>query len=456
MSATEFDLLVIGAGPGGYVAAIRAAQLGMRVVLIDKRADLGGTCLNVGCIPSKALLHSTHEYERLRALAGEEVAAKSLPLEAIHRHRQQTVAALRAGVKGLVSRRGITIVQGAATVVAPGEVKVGEITYRARHILLATGSRPASLPLLPFNGISVISSDEAIALERLPRQMVIIGGGAIGLELGQVWSRLGVEVSIVEFMPQIAAGYDSDVAAALERSLTRRGLKIYTSTHFTDYKHGRVEADREGEPIALPAEVVLVSVGRVPYTEGLGLSEVGVELDRRGRVKVDANFQTNIPGIYAIGDIIEGPMLAHKAEEEGAAFAERLAGGKAPIDHSLIPGVIYTDPEVASVGLTERAAAEQGRVVKVGKFNFTANGRALAGASSEGFVKIIADASTDRLLGVQVIGSGASELISSAVAHMTYGGSAEDLARTCHAHPTLSEALKEAAMAVDKRAIHSL
>ena len=457
MSAiTEFDLIIVGAGPGGYVAAIRAAQLGMKVALIDKRAELGGTCLNVGCIPSKALLHSSHERERLAQMTDAATADKAVSLESAHKHRTQTVKALVGGVKMLVSKRGIQIINGLGVIKSASEVTVGDTTYRAKRIIVATGSKPAAIPSLPVNGTTVVTSDEAIAFDPVPRNLVVIGGGAIGLELGQVWQRMGANVTVLEFLPQIAPSYDADVAAALEKSLTKRGLKIFTSTRFEDFSQGKVKATREGEPLEFPADKVLVSVGRVPCTDGLGLATLGVKMDARGRVLADENFETNIKGIFAIGDVTPGPMLAHKAEEDGVVCVERMSGMKSKVDHDLIPGIIYTDPEVGSVGLTERQLNDKNIPFSVGKFPFTANGRALASHSSEGFAKVIAHATTDRLLGVQVIGQGASEMIAAAVAHLTYGGSAEDFARTPCAHPTLSEALKEAALAVDKRAIHNL
>lgn len=438
------------------MAAIRAAQLGMKVALIDKRAELGGTCLNVGCIPSKALLHSSHERERLAQLTDAATAEKGMPLDKAHQHRNQTVKALVGGVKMLVSKRGITIIQGLGVIKAPGEVVVGDTTYRSKKIIIATGSKPAAIPFLPVNGTTIVTSDEAIAFDKVPQNLVVIGGGAIGLELGQVWQRMGANVTVLEFLPQIAPSYDADVAGALEKSLTKRGMKIFTSTRFEDFSQGLVKATREGEPLEFPADKVLVAVGRVPCIDGLGLPGVGVKLDARGRVSVDENFETNVKGIYAIGDVTPGPMLAHKAEEDGVVCVERMSGLKSKVDHNLIPGIVYTDPEVGSVGLTERQLNEKNIPFKVGKFPFTANGRALASHTSEGFAKVLAHAHTDRLLGVQVIGSGASEMISAAVAHMVYGGSAEDFARTPCAHPTLSEALKEAALAVDKRAIHNL
>jgi dihydrolipoamide dehydrogenase len=460
MSASEeFDVIIIGAGPGGYVAAIRAAQLGMRALIIDKRAELGGTCLNVGCIPSKALLHATHERERVGQLLGAEAAEKAFNLDAIHKHRNQTVKALVGGVKTLVGKRGVMIVSGMAVLKSAGETKeiqVGEIVYRAKKVILATGSKTAALPNLPFDGKTVVTSDEAIAFDELPRNLVVVGGGAIGLELGQVWSRMGVNVSVLEFLPQIAPAYDTDVATALEKSLTKRGMKIFTSTRVEGFENGKIKAMREGETLEFPADKVLVAVGRVPNSDGLGLENVSVVKDSRGRVKVDVNFETNVKGVFAIGDLIEGPMLAHKAEEDGVVCVERMAGMKPHVDYNLVPGVIYTDPEVASVGQTERQLNEKNIPFKVGKFPFTGNGRALSSHSSEGFAKVIAHAQSDRILGVQVIGAAASEMIAAAVAHMTYGGSAEDFARTSCAHPTLGEALKEAALATDKRAIHWL
>lgn len=463
-------MVVIGAGPGGYVCAIRAAQLGLTVALVEKQSTLGGTCLNVGCIPSKALLHSTEMYAFARHHAadhGFKFDGLATDIAALMKKKQAVVDRLVGGVQQLVSRRKIKIFHGMASFAQAGELLVkdskgGEISLRGRHTVIATGSRVASLPALPFDGETVVSSDEAIAFDEVPPRIVVVGAGAIGLELGSVWSRLGSKVSVVEFLPRIAAGYDDDVCKLLERTLKKQGIEFYTDTKVTGIKKGGkkkpaiVEADKDGKSITLEADKVLVAVGRRPNTEGLGLENAGVQTDEKGRIEVDDHFRTAVSGIYAIGDVIHGPMLAHKAEEEGVALAEMLAGKAGHVNYDVIPNVIYTDPEVASAGLTERLAKEKGVSYRVGSFPFAANGRAIAVDATDGFVKIIAEEKTDRVLGIQIVCRGASELIAAAVTHMEYGGSAEDIARTVHAHPTLSEALKEAALAVDKRALHSL
>lgn len=479
--ASEFDLLVIGAGPGGYVCAFRAAQLGLKVALIDKRPTLGGTCLNVGCIPSKALLHSSEQFAFARRHASEHgirTGEVTLDLAALMQRKDAVVAKLVGGVGQLAKARKITVVTGTASFQAPGIVTVrgtagngaADAEYSARNIVIATGSAPVALPFLPFDGDTIVSSDEAIAFDRVPPRLVVVGGGAIGLELGSVWARLGSEVTVVEFLPKIVAAFDDDVVRTFTRSLQQQGLRIETSARVTSVQRsegkGRkgsgagsglvLQAERDGTKLEFPADKVLVAVGRRPYTDGLGLEKAGVALDEKGRVKVDDHLRTNVSGIWAIGDVVAGPMLAHKAEEDGVAVAEWIAGKAGHINWDLVPSIVYTDPEVAGVGLGEAAAKAAGRAVRIGKFNFAANGRAIASAGTEGFVKIIADASTDRILGAQIIGRGAGELISEVVTHMEYGGSAEDLGRTIHAHPTLSEAVKEAGLAVAKSAIHAL
>ncbi|RKX35406.1 MAG: dihydrolipoyl dehydrogenase [Verrucomicrobia bacterium] len=469
MSSNSYDLLVIGAGPGGYVAAIRAAQLGLTTALIDKRKTLGGTCLNIGCIPSKALLHLSEQYHFTNheaASAGIKTGKVGLDLSKMMKRKDLVVTGLVKGVGMLVSKRGITCIQGTARLSGPTSVIVttdkGNEEINATHIILAAGSVPVELPPLPFDGETIVSSDEALSFDRVPEKLVVVGAGAIGLELGSVWSRLGSDVTVVELLPRAAAGFDDDVCKGLERALRRQGLKLELSTRVTGYKKGAnrrqaiLQAEKDGKRLEFPADKILVAVGRRPFTEGLGLEEVGVTLDEAGRVRTDEHLQTSVKSIHAIGDIVAGPMLAHKGEEEGTAVAEALAGHAGHVNYDVIPNVIYTEPEVAGVGLTESQARERGQAISVGKFPLAANGRALATGSTDGFAKVIADKDSDRILGVQILGRNASELIAEAVAHMEYGGSAEDLARTVHAHPTLSEALKEAGLAVSKRSIHSL
>jgi len=459
MSSENFDLIVIGAGPGGYVCAFRAAQLGLKVALVEKRATLGGTCLNVGCIPSKALLHSSEQYvfaKHHAAAHGIKIAGVEIDLTALLKKKDDVVAKLTAGVAQLAKARKITVVTGAASFVNATTVAVGDRSLTAKNIVIATGSAPVELPFLKFDGKTVISSDHAIALPAVPKKLVVVGGGVIGLEIGSVWARLGAEVTVVEFLPKIAATYDDDIVRNFTRLLQKQGLKIEVNAKVTGYAKGVLTAERDGQKLEFPADVVLVAVGRRPYTDGLGLEKAGVELTDKKRIKVDAHLKTTASGIWAIGDVIDGPMLAHKAEEDGVAVAEWIAGKAGHINWDRMPGIVYTDPEVASVGLGEDEAKKRGLTIAVGKFNFAANGRAIAADATDGYVKIIADARTDKILGAQIIGRGAGELISEIVTHMEYGGSAEDLGRTIHAHPTMSEAVKEAGLAVSKSAMHSL
>jgi len=464
MSPSQFDLIVIGAGPGGYVCAFRAAQLGLKVALIDKRATLGGTCLNVGCIPSKALLHSSEQFVFAKGHAaahGIKLGTVELDLPALLKKKSDVVAKLTAGVAQLAKARKITVVTGAAAFTAANTVVVTPATgepqaLTAKNIVIATGSAPVELPFLKFNGSSVVSSDDAIAFTAVPRKLVVVGGGAIGLELGSVWSRLGADVTVVEFLPKIVANYDDDIVRNFTRLLQKQGLKIEVNAKVTGYANGILTAEREGKKLEFPADTVLVAVGRRPYTDGLGLEKAGVQFDEKKRIKVDAHLKTTAPGVWAIGDVVAGPMLAHKAEEDGVAVAEWIAGKAGHVNWDLVPGIVYTDPEVAGVGLGEDAAKAKGIAVNVGRFNFAANGRAIAADATDGYVKIIADAKTDKILGAQILGRGAGELISEVVTHMEYGGSAEDLGRTIHAHPTMSEAVKEAGLAVSKSAIHAL
>lgn len=458
-----FDLIVVGAGPGGYVCAFRAAQLGLKVALIDKRATLGGTCLNVGCIPSKALLHSSEQFAFAKGHAaahGIKVGSVELDLDTFLKRKDEVVAKNVGGLALLAKARKITVYTGSAAFTSASalEIKTEKetITVTAKNIVIATGSAPVELPFMKFDGATVVSSDHAIAFSEVPKKLVVVGGGAIGLELGSVWSRLGSDVTIVEFLPKIVAMYDDDIVRNFTRMLTKQGLKIETGAKVTGFAKGVLTAERDGKKLEFPADKVLVAVGRRPYTDGLGLEKAGVQLDEKKRVKVDAQLKTTAPGVWAIGDVVAGPMLAHKAEEDGAAVAEWIAGKAGHVNWDLVPAIVYTEPEVASVGLGEDAAKAANRAINVGKFNFAANGRAIASDATDGFVKIIADAKTDRILGAQILGHGAGELISEVVTHMEYGGSAEDLGRTIHAHPTMSEAIKEAGLAVSKSAIHAL
>jgi dihydrolipoamide dehydrogenase len=464
--ADRYDLAVIGAGPGGYVAAIRAAQLGMKVACVEKRATLGGTCLNIGCIPSKALLDSSEAFAQARSHLGRfgvKVEGVGLDLPAMLARKDKVVKANTDGINYLFKKNKITGVHGAARLSGAGKVAVKgsdkETTLEANAVLLATGSEPAALPSLPFDGNSVVSSTEALSFEKVPEHLIVVGGGYIGLELGSVWLRLGSKVTVLEFLPHLLPLSDAEVAGQLHRSLTKQGMTFHLETKVTSAvtMGGQVvvKAEGKGGPAQFQGDKVLVSVGRRPFTAGLGLQEAGVTVEERtGRVPVDENYQTNVPGVYAIGDLIQGPMLAHKAEDDGVACVERLAGKKTHVDYNLVPSVIYTWPELAAVGQTEEQVKASGREYRVGKFPFSANPRARCMDETEGLVKILADAKTDRVLGVHIFGPRASDMIAEAVAVMEFSGSAEDIARTSHGHPTLSEAVREAALAVDGRAIH--
>ena len=489
MPSETFDLIVIGAGPGGYVCAFRAAQLGLKVALVEKRATLGGTCLNVGCIPSKALLHTSEQFAWAKhhaAESGVKLGSVEADLPTMLKKKDAVVAKLVGGVGLLAKARKIPTFTGTATFVSPTEIEITPIEYReskienptrltARHFVIATGSAPVELPFMKFDGSTVVSSDHAIAFTEVPKKLVVVGGGAIGLELGSVWSRLGSDVTVVEFLPKIVATLDDDIVRAFTRILQKQGLKIEVGAKVTGFTpgtaaaaggpatagstgfaNGVLTAERGADKLSFPADKVLVAVGRRPYTDGLGLDQAGVQLDDKKRIKVDDHLRTTAKNIWAIGDVVAGPMLAHKAEEDGVAVAEWIAGKAGHVNWDLVPAIVYTDPEIANVGLGEDAAKAAGRAVNVGKFNFAANGRAIAADATEGFVKIIADAKTDRILGAQILGKGAGELISEVVTHMEYGGSAEDLGRTIHAHPTMSESVKEAGLAVNKVAIHAL
>jgi dihydrolipoamide dehydrogenase len=458
-----FDLLVIGSGPGGYVAAIRAAQLGMRTACVERYPTLGGTCLNVGCIPSKALLDSSEHFAHARhGLAAHGVRATvELDLATMMARKDTVVRDLTRGIEGLFRKRKVERVTGVARIVAPGEVEVagGEArrTLRARRILIATGSKPQALQGVPFDGRRIVHSTGALALPEVPRRLAVIGAGAIGLELGSVWMRLGSEVGIYEFMDRAVPAMDAQSGQLLRRALERQGMKF---TFGATVSAARVEGDRVrftvaagGEPREEACDVLLVAVGRRPFTEGLGIESLGIERDGRGAIRVDDRYETGVPGIFAIGDVIPGPMLAHKAEEEGIAAVERMAGLAGHVAYECIPSVVYTWPELASVGLSEEEARARG-TVSVGVFPFLANGRARAMNEREGQVKIVADAKTDRILGAHIVGPRASDLIAELTLAMEFGASAEDVARSVHAHPTLPEAIREAALGVAGRAIH--
>jgi len=456
----SFDVIVIGSGPGGYVCAIRAAQLGMKVACVEKRVTLGGTCLNIGCIPSKALLQSSEEFHHAaHALKDHGVLVDSVKLDLarMQARKAEVVTANVKGVEFLFRKNKVTWLKGTGRITAPGKVDVDGTDYDAKYIVIATGSDSVPLPGVEVDEKQIVTSTGGLELDRVPGHFVVIGGGYIGLELGSVWRRLGAQVTVVEFLDRIVPTMDAEVAKAFERILTRQGMKFRLGMKVTGARKGNdgvtltIEPAKGGAPEELKADIVLLSIGRRPFTDGIG---AGVELDERGRVKTDAHYATNVPGIYAIGDAIAGPMLAHKAEEEGVALAEILAGQAGHVNYAAIPGIVYTWPEVATVGQTEEELKAAGTAYNVGKFPFTANGRARAMGETDGFVKLLADKATDRLLGAHIIGPDAGALIAELVTAMEFGASAEDVARTCHAHPTLSEAVKEAALAVAGRALH--
>ncbi len=459
----SFDLIVIGSGPGGYVCAIRAAQLGMKVACVEQRKTLGGTCLNIGCIPSKALLQSSENFsEATHTLKDHGVIVESvrLDLDKMLARKDDVVTANVKGVEYLFNKHKITWLKGTGRIVAPGKVAVGDTTYDTKNIVIATGSESIPLPGVTVDEDRIVSSTGALELEEVPGHLVVIGGGYIGLELGSVWRRLGAKVTVVEFLDRIVPGMDGEIGRTFLRTLTKQGLAFKLSTKVTGAVADAsgvtltLEPANGGTAETLMADVVLVAIGRRAYTDALGLKEVGVATDDRGRVQTDAHYATNVPGIYALGDVIAGPMLAHKAEDEGVAVAEILAGQAGHVNYGVIPGVVYTWPEVASIGQTEEALKAAGTAYNVGKFPFTANGRARAMGMTEGFVKILADKATDRILGAHIIGPDAGTLIAELATAMEFGASAEDVARICHAHPSLSEAVKEAALAADGRAIH--
>jgi len=465
----SYDLVVIGTGPGGYVCAIRAAQLGLKTAVVEKRKTHGGTCLNIGCIPSKALLHASDLFEEAGhdfANLGINVGKPKLDLAAMMKHKDDTVGANVQGVAFLLKKNKVDAFFGTGSIAAPGKVLVtaedgSTQTLEAKNVVIATGSDVASPPgvKVDFDEKVIVSSTGGIALGKVPAKMLVIGAGVIGLELGSVWRRLGAQVTVVEYLDRILPGMDGEVAKQFQRMLEKQGVTFLLSSKVTAVEKAKAGASVTFEPVAggaattLAADVVLVATGRRPYTEGLGLEAAGVALDR-GRVVIDDRFRSSVPGIYAIGDVVRGPMLAHKAEDEGVACAEIIAGKAGHVNYDVIPGVVYTMPEVASVGKTEEELKAAGIAYTAGKFPFTANGRARAMRRMDGFAKVLACAQTDRVLGVHIIGAGAGDMIHEAAVLMEFGGSSEDLARTCHAHPTMSEAVKEAAMAVEKRAIH--
>ncbi|MDF2118229.1 dihydrolipoyl dehydrogenase [Roseiarcaceae bacterium H3SJ34-1] len=464
-----YDLIVIGTGPGGYVCAIRAAQLGLKVAVVEKRKTLGGTCLNIGCIPSKAVLHASEMFEQAGhdfPAFGVVVGKPKLDMAAFMKHKDDTVASNVNGVAYLMKKNKIDTVFGTGTITAPGKVDVtGEDgktqSLEAKNIVIATGSDVATPPgvKVEFDEKTIVSSTGGLSLAKVPGKMIIVGAGVIGLELGSVWRRLGTEVTVVEFLDRILPGMDGEVAKQAQRLLERQGFAFKLSSKVTAVEKGKSGASVTFEPVAggeatkLDADVVLVATGRRPYTDGLGLEKVGVALER-GRVVIDNNFRTNVAGIYAIGDVVRGPMLAHKAEDEGMATAEIIAGQHGHVNYDVIPGVVYTTPEIAGIGKTEEELKAAGVAYNVGKFPMSANGRARAMRATDGFVKILADAKTDRVLGAHIVGFAAGELIAECAVLMEFSGSSEDLARTCHAHPTISESVKEAALGVEKRSIH--
>jgi dihydrolipoamide dehydrogenase len=463
-----YDLVVIGTGPGGYVCAIRAAQLGMKVAVVEKNATLGGTCLNVGCMPSKALLHASEMFEEAGhsfAKMGVNVPAPKLDLPSMMNFKQQGIDGNVKGVEFLMKKNKIDVIHGTGKILGAGKVQVANSdgktqSVETKNIVIATGSDVAPLKGVDIDEKRIVSSTGALSLDRVPERLLIVGAGVIGLELGSVWHRLGAQVIVVEFLDRILPGMDGEVAKQFQRILEKQGFAFKLSAKVTGVDTSgktlvaQIEPAAGGKTETLEADVVLVCIGRVPYTEGLGLKEAGVALDNHGRVQIDPHFATSVRGVYAIGDVVAGPMLAHKAEDEGVAVAEILAGQAGHVNYDVIPGVVYTTPEVSSVGKTEEELKQAGVAYTVGKFPFTANGRSKVNQTTEGFVKMLADAKTDRVLGVHIVGREAGEMIHEAAVLMEFGGSAEDLARTCHAHPTRSEAIKEAALAVGKRAIH--
>eukprot|EP00341_Mesodinium_pulex_P002602 CAMPEP_0116899870 /NCGR_PEP_ID=MMETSP0467-20121206/8346_1 /TAXON_ID=283647 /ORGANISM="Mesodinium pulex, Strain SPMC105" /LENGTH=495 /DNA_ID=CAMNT_0004572937 /DNA_START=41 /DNA_END=1528 /DNA_ORIENTATION=- len=469
-SQEQYDVCIVGGGPGGYVAAIKAAQLGMKTVCIESRGTLGGTCLNVGCIPSKALLNSSHHFETAKhefSKHGISVSDLSMDVGKMMKNKEQAVKGLTGGIEGLFKKYKVTYVKGFGKLASPNSVSVdltagGQEVVEAKNIILAVGSEVTPLPTCPVDnaGQKVVDSTGALMLQSIPKKMVVVGGGVIGLEMGSVWNRLGTEVTVIEFLDTITPSLDKETAKNFQKILKKQGFNFKLGTKVVDTKVNgdtvtlSLEAAAGGSNETFEADVVLVSTGRRPYTQNIGLKEMGIETDRLGRVVVNDHFQTAVPSVYAIGDCIDGPMLAHKAEEEGIACVENLAGFAGHVNYDTIPGVIYTHPEVATVGLTEEQLKEKGIAYNKGSFPFMANSRARTNGDSEGSIKVLADKETDRILGLHIIGPNAGEMIAEGVLAMEYGASSEDVARTCHAHPTLSEALKEACMATYDKPIH--
>jgi dihydrolipoamide dehydrogenase len=462
----QFDLVIIGTGPGGYVGAIRAAQLGLKTAVVEKEKVHGGTCVRIGCIPSKALLQSSENYHEALydfAAHGIKIPKVELDLKTMQDRKDKVVKQNTDGIAFLFKKNKITAFNGFGKILAPGQVEVtaddgGKQTLQTKNILIATGSVPVELPFLKFDEQRIVSNTGALALSQVPKSLIVVGGGVIGLELGSVWQRLGSQVTVIEYANRLGGSMDTDCMNVLKRNMEKEGTHFLLSTKVTASKvlsdgvEITYESLADGKVGTQKADVVLVATGRKPFSAGLGCEELGIQKDPQGRIAVDSHWQTNVPGIYAIGDVIAGPMLAHKAEEEAVAVAEQLAGHAGHVNYNTIPGIIYTHPEIAAVGLTEEQAKEKGLEVNVGKFPFMANGRARAQGFTEGFVKIVADKTTDKILGAHMVGPGVSELIHEVVVCMEFGGSSEDLARSFHGHPTLSEVVREAALAVEKRA----
>jgi dihydrolipoamide dehydrogenase len=461
-----FDVVIIGSGPGGYIAAIRSGQLGLKTALVEKDKELGGTCLNVGCIPSKALLTSSDHFMFVKKEAAKHgiiIDNARVDLAKMQERKAKVVKTFNSGVRSLMKTNKVTVFEGLGTITAPGKVSIKSSSgqtqeIETKNIVIATGSAPMELPFAKFDGKTIVSSTEALEFSEPPKKLIVIGAGAVGLELGSVWNRLGSEVTMLEFLPRIALGFDLELSNLLQRLLTAQGMTFHLETKVNAVKvdngHATVTATKGDQEVEFEADKVLVSVGRRPFAEGLGAEKAGVEFDAKKRIKVDKHYRTNVEGIYAIGDVITGPMLAHKAEDEGMAAIEIIAGKAGHVNYDAIAGIIYTNPELAGVGLTEDQAKEQGIEVRIGKFPFRANSRALSVDDVEGMVKFVADAKTDRVLGAHILHHLASELIPEAVSVIEFGGSSEDIGRTTHSHPTLSEAVREAALNVEKRALH--
>ena len=462
----KFDVVIIGSGPGGYIAAIRSGQLGLKTALIEKDKELGGTCLNVGCIPSKALLTSSDHFifvKKEAAKHGIVIDGARVDLAKMQERKDKVVKTFNSGVRSLMKTNKVAVFAGFGTITAPGKVSVKSANgdtqeIETKNIVIATGSAATELPFAKFDGKTIVSSTEALEFKEAPKKLLVIGAGAVGLELGSVWNRLGSEVTMLEFLPRIALGFDLELSNLLQRVLTAQGITFHLETKVSAVKvdngHATVTAAKNGQELKFEADKVLVSVGRRPFSDALGAEKVGVAFDEKRRIKVDKHFRTNVDGIYAIGDVIAGPMLAHKAEDEGIACVEIIAGKAGHVNYEAIAGIIYTNPELAGVGLTEEQAKEQGIDYRVGRFPFRANSRALCSDDVEGMVKFVADAKTDRILGAHILHHTASELIAEAVSVIEFGGSSEDIGRTTHSHPTLSEAVREAALNVEKRALH--